>query len=330
MTDQFAARRPQVSRADLVRDLKTIGVRRGDHLAVGVAYKRVGSVEGGPGALIDALVEAVGPDGTLMMNTFTEFFYEVEVARGWVDYVFDVDSTRGITGIVPETLRMRLDSLRSRHPTNSVAATGMRADFLTQGHDECADAYLPYARLAQVGGKYLAVGIGDRLVGFRHQAQHAAGLLQIVPWVRTVRFKGSDGETGLFTLRDRGGCTKRLTELVQDLRDKDLVQQGTIGTAPAILVPARESLQVMTAALTSNPERNLCHSVSCYWCRELERRLELFPVVQHPRYFQKSRLAVRVIALMNYVREADSPLVGRAKGLMKRQAQRRRRRMPSS
>ena len=111
MTDQFAARRPQVSRADLVRDLKTIGVRRGDHLAVGVAYKRVGSVEGGPGALIDALVEAVGPDGTLMMNTFTEFFYEVEVARGWVDYVFDVDSTRGITGIVPETLRMRLDSL---------------------------------------------------------------------------------------------------------------------------------------------------------------------------------------------------------------------------
>ena len=105
---------------------------------------------------------------------------------------------------------------------------------------------------------------GDRLVGFRHQAQHAAGLLQIVPWVRTVRFKGSDGETGLFTLRDRGGCTKRLTELVQDLRDKDLVQQGTIGTAPAILVPARESLQVMTAALTSNPERNLCHSTACH------------------------------------------------------------------
>ena len=167
-------------------------------------------------------------------------------------------------------------------------------------------------------------------MGFRHQTQHAAGLLQIVPWVRTVRFKGSDGETGLFTLRDRGGCTKRLTELVQDLRDKDLVQQGTIGTAPAILVPARESLQVMTAALTSNPERNLCHSVLYYWCRELERRLELFPVVQHPRYFQKSRFAVRVIALMNYVREADSPLVGRAKGLMKRQAQRRRRRMPSS
>lgn len=102
MINQFAARRPQVSRADLGRNLKAIGIRRGDHLAVGVAFKRVGSVEGGPGALIVALVEAVGPDGTLMMNTFTEFFYEVEVARGWVDYCFDVDATMGNTGNVPE------------------------------------------------------------------------------------------------------------------------------------------------------------------------------------------------------------------------------------
>ena len=197
-----------------------MGVQRGDHVAVGLSYKSIGSVEGGPGTLIDALVETVGPDGTVMMNTFTEFFYTTEVARGWVDYVFDPDLTRVNTGIVPEIFRKRPESIRSSHPTHSVAAAGTHAAYLTRDHDERADAYLPYARFAEVKGKYLAVGIGDRLVGFRHQAQHAAGLLHIVPWVRAVRFKSRHGRTKLFMLRDRGGCVKRLADLVQDLREK--------------------------------------------------------------------------------------------------------------
>ena len=164
-------------------ELRAMGVQRGDRVAVGLSSKSIGSVEGGPGTLIDALTETVGPDGTLIMNTFTEFFCTTEVARGWVDYVFDPDSTRVNTGIAREIFRKRPEAIRSRHPTHSVAAAGKHAAYLTRDHDERADACLPYARFAEIRGKYLTVGIGDRLVGFRHQAQHAAGLLHIVPWV---------------------------------------------------------------------------------------------------------------------------------------------------
>ena len=143
------------SRKRLIRDLDAIGVQRGDTLAVGLSFKSIGSLDGGPKALIDALLEAVGPDGTLMMNTYSEYFYRAEVEQGWVDHVFHVGSTRANTGIVPETFRQRTESVRSRHPTHSVAAAGRHADYLTRGHDEDADAYLPYARLAETGGKYL-------------------------------------------------------------------------------------------------------------------------------------------------------------------------------
>ena len=295
----------------------TLGVQKGDHLAVGLSFKSLGHLEDGPDTFVDALLDALGPDGTLMMNTYTEFFYRTEVELGWVDYVFDADSSRVNTGIVPEIFRQRKESIRSRHPTNSVAASGKYADYLTEGHDEEAAAYLPYARLSDIGGKYLAIGIGDRLVGFRHQAQHAARLLHIVPWVRVVTFKSGDGQTKLFALRDRGGCVRRLPELVSDLRERGFVREGRVGGASALLVPARESLHIMTAALTNNPERNLCHYLLCYWCRELERRMGLFGAVENPRFFQRNPLAIRLVALLNQVRETDSRIVAYPKRLVK-------------
>ena len=248
------------------------------------------------------------------MNAFTEFFYRTEIERGWVDYVFDADSTEVNTGIVPEMLRQRKESVRSRHPTHSVAAIGKYAEYLTSGHDEHADAYLPYARLAEIGGKYLAIGIGDRLVGFRHQAQHVAGLLHVVPWVRVVTFKRGDGPTRLFALKDRGGCVRRLAELVGDLREEGVVQEGMVGEASALLVPARESLHIMTTALTNNPERNLCAKVSCYWCREVERRMDLFRAIDNPRYFQRNTFAIGLIRLINHIRKTDNRVVARMKG----------------
>ena len=323
-------RRRAISPERLVHDLRALGVLAGDHVAVALSFRSIGYVDGGPEAFIDALLDAVGPAGTLMMNTYTEFFSRTEVELGWVDYLFDADSTRVNTGAVPEVFRQRKDAVRSRHPTNSVAALGKYADYLTRGHDEHASAYLPYARLSEVGGKYLAVGIGNRLVGFRHQAQYAAGLLHIVPWVRFVRFRRGDGRTETFALRDRGGCTRRLPELVVDLRDQGVVQEGTLGQASAILVPARQSLQIMTAVLRSHPERNLCDSVLCYWCRELERRLNLFQAVRVPRYFQTHTVVVRLLMFMNQIRETEGRIVAWTKRLIKRYVLRRRPQIRSS
>ncbi|MGI9239645.1 MAG: AAC(3) family N-acetyltransferase [Verrucomicrobiales bacterium] len=308
----------EISAEHLIDDLRVIGAETGDHLALGLSFKSIGRVTGGPLTLITALQEAIGPKGTLMMNTYTEFFSKGEIERGWVDYVFDVDSTRVNTGIVPELFRQQDGTVRSRHPALSVAASGKYAEFLTEGHDEHANAYQPFANLSEIGGKYLAIGIGDRLVGFRHHAQSEAGLLGVVPWFRSVEFKNREGRTELFTLRDRGGCAQRLPELVADLREAGLVSEGRIGEASAILVSVPESIQIMTAALRNNPERNLCDRITCYWCRELERRLDLFDAIESPRYFQSNRPAVGAIACLNRWRQTDSLLVARIKQIVQK------------
>lgn len=302
-----------ISKQRLVEDLKRIGVNTGDHLAVGISFKSLGRVTEGPNTVVEALTEAVGPDGTVMMNTHTKVFNLTEVRLGWTDYVYDARVTPCITGIVSEKLRQRENALRSRHPAYSIAAIGKQAHFLTDGHDEHAAAYLPYAKLAQIEGKYLAVGVGDKLAGFRHRAQQEAGLLDIVSWDRAVNYKDQKGSLQTFILKDRGGCIHRLPELVTDLRAQGLVKSGRVGMAAAILVPARESLERMTGRLKENPAINLCKNPFCLWCREIERKLNLYPKIERPKIFQKNKAVIYFFAFINRIRELDNRFITKAK-----------------
>jgi len=286
----------------LIHDLKAIGVGPGDHLGLGISLKKIGRVTGGPNVLIDSLLEVVGAEGTLMIPAYTKNFHLSLLKGNRVNYVFDHLQTPVATGIVPETLRKRPDALRSRHPTNSVAAIGRYSDFLTKGHDERAPAYSPYSKLGQINGKILCIGIGDKLVGIRHQAQYSAGLLGIVPYRCGTYFRGQDGSKKLFIRKDKGGCVTTLPSLVTDLREKGFVRDGKIGHAESILVPAREALCNMTRRLKDNPTLNLCDDLFCLWCRELERRMKLYSLPgAFPKYQNNPFVRISLI-LINRIR----------------------------
>ncbi len=303
-----------ISKQRIISDLENMGIRKGDHVALGISLKSIGYVEGGPEAFIDALLESVGPDGTIMMNTHTKFFRPTSrVKGGKTRYIFDFRSTKAVTGIVPETFRHRGNAIRSRHPTSSVAALGKHAKYLTEDHDEhTANSFLPYSRLADIDGKYLAIGIGDRLVGFRHEAQYNAGLLGIVPWKWSVNYRDRSSNISIFTTRNINGCVRQLPVLVSYLREKGLVKDGKIGLAGAVLTPAREALETMTDLLKTRPELNLCDYVFCVWCRELEWRMRLYKRIRNPRYFQKNILVIHLIALINWFRKKDNLFIVQA------------------
>lgn len=303
----------EVSKQRLIDDLALMGLKSGDHLGLSLSLKSIGYVKGGPKTIIEALLEVVGPDGTLMMNAYTEFFYLAEVRLGWTDYVYNYRSTRVNTGIVPETFRQWEKSIRSKHPTHSNVAFGKYASALLAGHDENASAYLPYSRLSEINGKYLAIGIGERLVGFRHQAQYKAGLLNVVPWKRAVNFEDHNGLIKTFVLEDRGGCVSRLSGLVTFLRNDGLVRDGRIGQAHAVLVPAKEALERMTYLLKHQPALNLCDRPFCLWCREIERRMNLYKTIENPKLFQKNIFLINIIAILNWLREIDNPLIAKIK-----------------
>ncbi len=119
------------------------------------SLKRLGIIDGGPDAVIDALMDALGPEGTLLVPTLTGH----EALSAHNPPHIDLRTEPCWTGIIPETLRRRDDAVRSIHPTHSCAAIGARAEALTRDHyispTPCGITS-PYFRVALDGG-YIAM-----------------------------------------------------------------------------------------------------------------------------------------------------------------------------
>ena len=133
-----------------------------------------------------------------------------------------------------------------------------------------------------------------------------AGLLDIIPPRFGVKYIDDRGRIAIHIERATGGCVKRLPELVTALRRIGLVKDDKIGMASSILLPAKEFLDVTASLLRNDPTLNLCNSITCLWCREIERRMNLYDEIRNPKIFQKNRLIIEIIAIINKFRLNNS------------------------
>ena len=67
-----------VTKEDIKKGLKRLGLKRGDIVGVHSSLSSFGYVEGGADAVIDALLETVGEEGTIMMPTYSANREDVE------------------------------------------------------------------------------------------------------------------------------------------------------------------------------------------------------------------------------------------------------------
>jgi len=143
-----------VTGADIVAGLRELGIAPGDLIFVHASLSSFGHVEGGVDTLIDALFEAVGPEGTVAMPGFT--FQQ----REHDPTVFDVLNTPVWASRVYERFRTRPGTVRSHHPNHSVLASGARArEFVAEHGPYPCQAPSPFAKLAEWGGKLLLMGV---------------------------------------------------------------------------------------------------------------------------------------------------------------------------
>ena len=138
----------------LVNDFKALGIKPGMSLLTHSSLRRVGPVEGGADTVIDALLEVLGPEGTLMMST----------VGGNVNPdqpVFDVQNTPCTVGTLANVFRKREGVIRSLHPVHSICALGPKAKFFTEGHIDINTPWSPdspYGKLMRNGGHILFLG----------------------------------------------------------------------------------------------------------------------------------------------------------------------------
>jgi len=188
---------PAISRSQLEAGLRALGLREGSVVLVHARMSALGWVVGGSGAVVSALLEALGPDGTLM--AYASWQEHVYHASEWPEEhraayvaeppVFDPATAEAARdhGRIPERVRTWPGAERSVHPEASMVAVGRLARTLTAHHPQ-QDAYgpdSPLGRLVAAGGDVLMLGAPLETLTILHHAEAIAS----PPGKRTVTFE---------------------------------------------------------------------------------------------------------------------------------------------
>ena len=175
-----------VTPSALARDLRRLGVREGGITMVHTRMSAIGWVIGGAETVVRALLDALGPRGTLM--AYASWEYHVYAPSDWpADHreaylaeppAFDPATSEAVRehGRVPERIRTWPGALRSAHPEASVVAVGPRARWLTADHpaDDAYGPASPLARLVAADGQVLMLGAPLDTVTLLHHAEAIA------------------------------------------------------------------------------------------------------------------------------------------------------------
>lgn len=178
-----------VTPASLLRDLTDLGVRPGMLLNVHSAMSRLGWIVGGAQTVIAALVEALGPGGTLMMPSHSGQLSDPANWRlppapeGWWETIRRempaYDPARTPTrsmGVIAECFRSYPGVRRSPHPQTSHAALGPLAEQLVASHplEHLFDDASPMGRLYELDGHVLLLGVNHGNNTILHLAEARA------------------------------------------------------------------------------------------------------------------------------------------------------------
>ncbi|MEW2257841.1 AAC(3) family N-acetyltransferase [Streptomyces sp. NPDC047869] len=241
---------PLVTRDSLAAELRRLGVESGETLLAHSSLSSLGWVNGGAVAVVQALLDALGPSGTLVVPTQSGDQSDPAVWRSppvpeeWWDRIratmppYDPATTpsRGV-GVIPETVRTWPGARRSAHPQTSFAALGPRAADVLDGHSR--DCRLgersPLARLERLGARVLLLGAGyDACTSF-----HLAEYRIPSPLVNVGRPAPGGGWE---TVTEVSITSDRFDELGHDFERDRPVVRGRVGAADARLFPVADAV----------------------------------------------------------------------------------------
>jgi aminoglycoside N3'-acetyltransferase len=283
--------------SDLKAHIEALGIEPGDFVLVRAALGTVGRFSGGASTFVEALLDVVGPEGTIASLSFTDSAF---IRMPKIGLAF-TPQKKSYAGALPNAMLEHPNSYRSRHPMCSYVSIGKLAETFTKGHDEHAPAYEPIRKLIEYKGKCVLVGCVESSPGFTtaHLAEADLGLLSrvIFPWLNSTYYVAEDGQVKLFRRRDLGLCSQSYFKYYAHYVKAGVLKTGFIGNAYSVAAPAQATYDIERKILEKNQQFNVCEDRGCLTCNARRwDRLHWLPVFLVHRFLNFIRLKYRMRA----------------------------------
>jgi aminoglycoside N3'-acetyltransferase len=261
----------RIGRAALANQIGAMGIEKGDTLWVHSSLSNLGFVDGGPAAVVEALLDVLGPDGTLVMPCFYNSF----VCRDQGKPAFSRAISPASVGIIADTFRTWPGTVRSESPTHSVAALGPLQDRITTGHK----GVTPYAHdgpfgiLYEMDVKVLFLGCGLGPNSFLHAFEDWKDMAYLT--TEEVRATDDQGNPEIVAvdrvpMGHRDFYSGNDSKIARAMLDADIFQAGKIAMADVLLTTAQTMGNVVLPLLDSDPHILLCDEPDCKFCTQYD------------------------------------------------------------
>jgi aminoglycoside 3-N-acetyltransferase len=232
-----------VTREQIESALKRMGLGEGDIVLLHSSLASLGRVDGGAATVIQAFLNVIGTEGTLVVPTF------------------------GALGTITEVVRQRPDAVRSIHPKASVAAIGGAAEAICRDHWKAETAHgpdTPYQRIADMGGYVCLLGVDQD----RNTTLHTVEELLRLPYLKPTPEVTFDTPQGPVTRRWPffPGPHRDFIGLDRALRDAGKVRLTRIGTAVVRLMKSADLIEFCLELGRRDPAFVLCDNPACADC----------------------------------------------------------------
>lgn len=243
--DALAKSGQLLTQNEIENALKDVGIKNGDVIMLHSSLSSLGNVENGAHTVINAILNCVGVDGTLVMPSFPAIGFNFDYLTS--KPVFDIKNTPSKMGMITETFRKMDGVKRSFHPTDSVCAYGKEADYLVKDHFAQLtpyNNYSPFYKLVQLKAKLVLLGVQLETVTNFHTPEDAISDFKF-PVYHTkefvVKMIDENGKLQSMTTKVHNPVyskKRKCNEFLQPFKAVGFAKEFKIGTANCLVVEA--------------------------------------------------------------------------------------------